>query len=231
MLGSIRRHWIWSLIGAAAIVVVLAVGGPFVYIHFVSGQAPARLALPSTGSGGQDSSATSLAGTWNAGPGSQAGYRVNEILFGQKNVAVGRTSSVTGHIVVNGTTVTGGTFTVDMASVKSDQSRRDVQFRGRIMDVTQYPDSTFTLTRPISLAPLPSPGAGKSYPAQGNLTLHGQRRPVTLTVHAERTGGTIRVSGSIPVAFARWDIANPSFGPVTTQNHGQLEFLLTLQRS
>lgn len=233
MLGPIRRHWAWSVAGAVAIVVVLAVGGPFVYIHFISAKAPAQLAVPPTGSGsGPGSSAsTPLTGTWNAGSGSQAGYRVNEILFGQKNTAVGRTSSVTGHIAISGTTVTAGTFTVGMASVRSDQAMRDVQFRGRIMDVARYPDSTFTLTRPISLAPLPAAGVDRSYPAHGDLTLHGQRRTVTLTVQAVRSGSAIQVSGSIPVTFARWGIPNPSFGPVTTQDHGELEFLLVLHRS
>jgi polyisoprenoid-binding protein YceI len=65
----------------------------------------------------------------------------------------------------------------------------------------------------------------------GNLSLHGRTRPVTFTLRAERTGGTMQVSGSIPVVFARWNIGNPSFGSfVTTQNHGVLEFLLVLGR-
>jgi hypothetical protein len=55
---------------------------------------------------------------------------------------------------------------------------------------------------------------------------------VTFPLTAERTGTAIKISGSIPVAFADWDIPNPSFsGFVTTQNHGLLEFLLAFQRS
>jgi polyisoprenoid-binding protein YceI len=229
--GRIRRHWRWWLAGAVAVIVVLAVGGPFLFNHVLSGTAPSRLGLPANNN--RSASATvALPGTWAIGSGSEAGYRVNEVLFGQQHTAAGRTSSVTGHITAAGTTVTAGTFTVNMASVTSDRSQRDDQFRGRIMDVAQYPDSTFTLTRPISLAPLPAAGVNKSYPAQGNLTLRGQTRPVTLTVEAVRSGSTIQVSGSIPVTFARWDIPNPSLaGLITTQNHGELEFLLTFRHS
>jgi hypothetical protein len=55
---------------------------------------------------------------------------------------------------------------------------------------------------------------------------------VTFPLTAERTTATIKISGSIPVAFADWDIPNPSFGSfVTTQNHGLLEFLLTFRRA
>jgi hypothetical protein len=45
---------------------------------------------------------------------------------------------------------------------------------------------------------------------------------------AQRSGDTIRVSGQIPVTFADWNIPNPSFGPVSTDDHGQIEFLLVL---
>jgi len=46
-----------------------------------------------------------------------------------------------------------------------------------------------------------------------------------------RTGNRIEVSGSIPIRFADWNIPNPSFGPVTTQDHGVLEFLLVFAHS
>ncbi|HUD38024.1 MAG TPA: YceI family protein [Streptosporangiaceae bacterium] len=238
------RRWLTWAIAGAVVVVVLAVGVPFVYIHFIEGEAPAPLSLTSpsgksssptsqSGSTGPASSgSSSVTGTWQVGAGSIVGYRVNEILVGQKNVAVGRTKSVTGHLVINGTTVSAATFTVKMATIHSDESERDVQFDGRIMDVAAYPTGVFTLTHPIDLSPLPATGAVKTYAATGNLTLHGHTQPVTFTLSAERTGSSIKISGSIPVLFARWEIPNPSFGSfVTTQNHGILEFLLDFTKS
>ena len=154
------------------------------------------------------------------------------MLAGQKNVAVGRTSSVTGRLSIRHTTVTAGAFTVAMATIHSDQSQRDAQFDGRIMDVATYPAGTFTLTRGISLAPVSATGKIRAYRATGNLTLHGHSRQVTFGLSADRTADEIQVSGSIPVKFANWDIPNPSFaGFVTTQNHGVLEFLLVLHRA
>jgi polyisoprenoid-binding protein YceI len=119
-----------------------------------------------------------------------------------------------------------------MATIHTNSSQRDAQFDGRIMDVAAYPAGTFTLTRPISLAPLPAPGKIKAYTATGNLTLHGQTRSVTFPLKAERTAGGIDVAGSIPVLFSKWNIPNPSFtGFVTTQNHGILEFLLDFKHA
>ena len=235
-----RSGWLrWVLVAGAA-VVVLAVGVPFAYIHFIEGPAPAPLGLSATSSAapsggtasGQAATGTPLPGTWTVATGSRAGYRVNEVLAGQNNVAVGRTSSVAGHLTIRQTTVTAAAFTVQMSTIHSDQSQRDNQFDGRIMDVATYPAGTFTLTRSISLAPVPATGQVRTYHATGNLTLHGHTRQVTFSLSAQRTATQIRVSGSIPITFADWQIPNPSFaGFVTTQNHGVLEFLLVLRRA
>jgi polyisoprenoid-binding protein YceI len=230
------RHWLRWLIGSVIVLAVLAAAGPFIYIHFFNGSTPAALSLPtSTAASSPGSTPTastaaasgSVAGTWTVGSGSVVGYRVNEVLLGQRATAVGRSTSVSGNMVIKGTTVSSATFRVPMATIHSDKSQRDAQFDGRIMDVAAYPTGTFTLTAPISLAPLPDGGTIKSYTAHGNLTLHGTTRAVTFTLTAERKGTQIEVVGHIPVVFADYNIANPSFaGFVTTQNHGLLEFLL-----
>jgi polyisoprenoid-binding protein YceI len=234
-----RRLVAW-LIAPAVAVVVLAVGGAYIYIHFISGPAPAPLSLkslkstaPTTSpsSPGRTSSAATgpVAGRWHVAAGSLVGYRVNEVLAGQNNVAVGRTSDVSGTMTITGTTVTAASFTVQMATVHSDESQRDAQFNGRIMDTASYPTGMLTLTKPIPLAPVPAAGRIRTYHATANLTLHGHTRLVTFMLQAERTGGQIDVSGSIPVLFADWGISNPSFAPfVTTQTHGEMEFLLRL---
>lgn len=231
-------RWLWWLLAAGAAVVVLAVGGTFAYIHFIEGPAPAPLSLrtpaasPSGSAGPASTTATSLAGTWQVAAGSQAGYRVKEVLLGQNNTAVGRTSRIAGNLVIKGSTVTAASFRVPMAAIRSDSSQRDAQFAGRIMDVASFPVGSFTLTRPISLAPVPAAGTLRQYTATGKLTLHGHTRQVTFGLQAAQTGSKIKISGSVPVTFADYGISNPSFGSfVTTDNHGVLEFLLNFSKS
>ncbi len=234
------RHWLRWLIGAVVVLAALAAAGPFIYIHFFN-SAPSALSLSPSGSGSPSSGGTAtattaasgpVAGSWSVGSGSVVGYRVNEVLLGQNATAVGRTTSVTGHLTIQGTSATAASFSVPMATVHSDKSQRDDQFDGRIMDVAQYPTATFTLTSPVDLAPLPATGAVKSYTAHGKLTLHGTTRAVTITLTAERVGAQLKVAGQIPVLFSDYNIQNPSLGGfVTTQDHGLLEFLLVFARA
>jgi polyisoprenoid-binding protein YceI len=221
----------WLLVGVVA-VAVLAVAGPYVYIHFIEGKAPKRLSLSSQGStattdASADASAANvpLDGTWKVSTGSQAGYRVKEVLFGQNNEAVGRTTAVTGDATIAGTKVSAANITVDLSQVSSDQSRRDNQFHGRIMDTSSFPTATFKLTQPVDL---PSTTGRVSVKATGDLTLKGVTKSAVADLQAQRSGNTIRVSGSIPVTFADWNIPNPSFGPVNTEDHGLIEFLVVL---
>jgi polyisoprenoid-binding protein YceI len=220
-------------------VVILAVGGPFVYIHLIEGPAPAKLSLPTTATRSGKSTAGAVttegstrdtpAGTWRVAAGSVAGYRVQEILIGQHSTAVGRTARISGSIMISGSTIVSGTVVVDMASVKSDQSERNAQFDGRIMDVSQYPTATLRLTDPIELGAVSPNGLTHRYRETGSLTMHGVTSRVSFPVEADWTSGSIEALADVPIEFSRWDISNPSVGGfVTTASSGTLEVLLHL---
>ncbi len=236
------RKWGFRLGLPIAVLAALVVAGPFIYIHFITSDAPPAFTLPaasdvtetaasgaSAASGGVD--ASTLDGKWTVTSGSQAGYRVKEVLFGQDAEAVGRTGKVSGDIVIQSTTVQSATITVDLTSVTSGDSRRDAQFTGRIMNTATYPTATFTLTQPITLATIPADGVKTTVNATGNLTLKGTTKSVTAQLSAQRSGDSIQVAGAIPLTFADWNIANPSMAGISVQNTGTVEFLVLLSQT
>lgn len=232
-----RRWWKWFVAVPVAIAVAASVA-TFVYIKVVKGDAPDRLTLDTTPASPAPSTPAAAGeggngvdGTWAITTGSQAGYRVEEVLFGQNSTAVGRTSDVTGTFEIDGSVVRSGEFTVDMTTIRSDQSRRDDQFNGRVMNVSQYPTSTFTLSEPIELGTLPADGQQISTSATGKLTLRGTTKTVTIDLQARRNGSTIEVASSIPITFADWNIPNPSFGAAETEDHGEIELLLVFAKA
>lgn len=219
------------------LVVLVAVVAPFVYIHFIKGSAPKKLSLdPGSASlcpnGAQPDGASGgvvpLAGNWQVASCSEVRYRVKEVLFGQHADAVGATNAVTGKAVIDGTTVKTATFSVDMTKVHSDEPRRDSQFRGRIMAVDQFPTATFELTSPVDLAPVPGADTVKRYEATGKFTAHGVTHDVTVSLQTRRIGNQIGIAGSFPIVFADYGIPNPSFGPASTEDHGEVELQIVL---
>jgi polyisoprenoid-binding protein YceI len=227
------RSWSWKMrsLVAGLGVAALVVGGPFVYKTWISGDAPPPLSLPSSTPSPGTTSSGSLDGTWTIAEGTRVGYRVEEVLFGQNNEAVGRTSDVTGTFTLQGNTVSAASFSAKMASIKSDQSRRDRQFNGRIMDTATYPQATFTITEPVQIGAVPAEGVEGSATVNGKLTLRGTTKDLTVRITGRRNGDTIRVSGSVPIVFAEWNIPNPSFGTIKTEDDGVLEFLLVFKKA
>lgn len=167
--------------------------------------------------------------TWAATDASELGYRVKEVLFGVSTEGVGRTNQITGSLTIDGTAVTQAEFVVDVASISSDESKRDGQFRGRIMSTDEFPEARFVLTEPIELALEPTDGAQVATTATGELTLRGVTNPVTFELTAQLANGKIGVLGNIPVVFADYSIANPSIGGITTEDNGLLEFVLVFE--
>ena len=222
------RKWLrWTVAGVVAVLVIV-VGAPFVYIHFIEPdpeKTPTLADTPTTALQAGETR-TPLAGTWKITNGSVVQYRVKEVLFGQDSTATGSTKSITGSMKIAGTQVDTASFSVDMTTVTSDKSVRDGQFQGRIMDTAQFPTATFELSNPIELGAEPKDGVKKTYPATGKLTLHGTAKDVTFQVIARRTANLIAVQGNIPVTFTDYGIDDPSGGPASVGNVGQLAFVL-----
>jgi len=222
---KIRNSIALGVIGAA----IVALAAPFIYIHFIEGPPPPKLSLPNSGSSNASagSSPNSVVGQLNVAAGSVVGYRVSEKLLGQNSTAVGRTKKVWGSLDVHGTTISTASFSVNMASVVSDQAQRNAQFDGRIMDVTQYPTATFTLTSPINLDSSPQQGTVEQFKLTGHLTMHGVTKSITFNASIEGTSNGLEALAEIPINFSTWNIANPSIGGfVTTADNGTLEVLL-----
>lgn len=240
---TLKRRWKWLLLIVPVTIVALVVGGTYIYIHFIAPDPAPRLAFTSvdssasSGSGAAgtgDASATApgaIDGTWSVTDGSKVQYRVQEVLSGQDNEATGTATAVTGTFTVSGTTVSTGSFTVDMTKFSSGEGLRDSQFRNRIMETSKFPTATFELTEPIALGSIPDNLVEITVQAKGDFTLHGVTKALTIDMKARRNGGQLEVNGTVPVTFSDYEIDDPSGGPASVGDDGEMEFLLIFRES
>jgi len=205
----------------------------------VSAGAPTPGTLPSGAAGSLDPGG--LDGTWTIDPSigsfsdfssSFVGYRVDETLAGNRaNTAVGRTPDVTGTLVLDGSAITSVDVTADLTTLKSDDDRRDGRLRDQAIQTGQFPTATFKLTSPIELGSAPTDGATLSATATGELTLHGVTKTVQVPVQAKLSGDVVTVTGSIDIAFADYQIEQPtSFAVLSIEDHGVMELQLHFRR-
>ncbi len=253
------KRWIkWIALGVVGAVVLLF-AGIFVYANFIN-DSPDALdetdlsdALTATTDAPQVSIAptpaettptaeppstsdapsgdTDFDGDWVPTTASEFGYRVEEVLAGVNTTAVGRSNEIEGLLTIDGTTATVVDITVQIENITSDDSRRDGQFSGRIMNAAEFPTAEFRITEPIDFGQIPVGDEQVTATATGELTLRGVTNPVTFEVTAQTTDGRIGVLGSIPVLFEDYGIDNPSFGVVATEDNGLVEFVLVFERA
>lgn len=222
------------IIAVIALVVVVAavVGGTALYAKIENDKAPEELGLStptasaSTGTG-ETADPADLAGDWTIADGSQAGYRVDEVLNGQDVTVVGRTEDVDGTLTIDGTELSAADITVSMTTVATDNSNRDSQFLD-ILKTAENPTSTFTLTEPVDISAVSSGVA--SVQAVGDLTIAGVTKSVTVALEAQTTADGVEVSGTIPVTFSDFGVDAPDLGFVKVEDSGTVEMLLQLTK-
>ena len=232
------------LIVLVAIVVAIGVGGFILYDQVLRGDSAAALGLPAASNDPAASGVPAasfdgtVAGTWNVGSGSVAGYRVREQLasLSAESDAVGRTDAVTGSMTIetsgSTSTLTAATLSVDTTSITSDKSQRDNRLRNEGLQTDTYPTATFTLTKPVEI-----PAAALSWTASdvtltGDLTIHGVKKSVDIPAKAQLADGTIQVAGSISFPLSDYGMTAPNIGGfiISIADTGTLEFLVDLTK-
>lgn len=235
----------------AVAVVALLVLGAAGWWFFIRDDSPAAFDIDTAAEGaGDDRSGTedeangsgfdgTVDGTWTIDPdagadagGTSAGFRVDEELASVgATTAVGRTEGVDGTLTIEGTTVTAVDVTVDMASLQTDDSRRDGRMRSALA-TDEFPTATFSLTEPIDLGAIPEDGETISVTASGDMTIKGVTNPVDIALDARLVDGTLVVVGSSPVVFEDYEVEKPTAAIVVSlADEGTIEFQLFFAKS
>lgn len=167
---------------------------------------------------------------------SEAAYFVGEELasIGLPSTAKGATNDIEGevHLTADGELASGkeSKFTVDLRTLRSDESRRDRRVQ-EALETATFPIATFTITRLTGYnAALPD-DAEQQLKLTGTLDLHGVQKEVTWEVKARRQGNVISALATLPFRFDEYNIEPPNIaGFVSVEDHGTLQVQLIAKR-
>jgi polyisoprenoid-binding protein YceI len=213
----------WTIIGLVAVFVIV-VAGLFLFSGSIVGPALAPLHLLPLSSATKSACTASLEGTWRAGDGSVAGFRVPESFLVQNGTIVGQTSAVTGSLVISQYEVSSGSFQVDLSKLTIGGKPNTSFFQ--LLETSKYPDATLTLNKQVVFPSLPTNGQTISSQAMVSLTMHGITHAVTFQVMARSNGSVLEATGSAPVLTSDWGIKSP----FAVHNNAVIEFLVALHR-
>jgi polyisoprenoid-binding protein YceI len=214
------RRW---LVGVVVVLVALVAATARVYIGTLS-EPP--LALPTTAA---STPVGPLEGSWSVAHGSVAGFRIEQTVMFMTGDVVGRTSDISGTLIVSGGAITSARFDIDLTTVTSG-GKDQPQF-ALSLDTKDHPMATFTLAGPVGIPIELASGATSSATVTGVLAMRGTSHEVAVTISGRRNGSTMQVLGSMPIALADWGIEGPvGYGPLASvADEGTAEFLLVLE--
>jgi polyisoprenoid-binding protein YceI len=151
------------------------------------------------------------------------------------NDAVGSTRALSGTLVLgaDGSVVADeSAFRVALATLVTDNDRRDNYVRNRTLEVELHPEAVFTPRRLVGL-PTPLPASGSvTFRLEGELALHGVTRPVVWEVQADISPGQIKGLATTAFPFERFEISIPKVARVLSVDNNirlELDFRLVPQ--
>lgn len=227
-----RRRVLVRTLAGIVVALGLIVGGPFVYARFFAPEPadPLELSTPTAEPTPEvPSGVVDIEGTWRVLEGSEAGYRLGEVLSGQDVTVVGRTERVTGEMTITDGALASASVTVDAGTISTDEAARDAFFR-RALNTSEFPDATFVLSEPVDVSAIGQSDQPITVSAAGSLTFHGVTQPVTAELEAQRTPDGVEVVGRIPVTLRDFDLEAPDLGWVVVEPTGTVEVRLLLAR-
>ncbi|MFB5083233.1 YceI family protein [Symbiobacterium thermophilum] len=141
---------------------------------------------------------------------SQASYAVDETFLGQRLdvTAVGRTSALSGAIVLQDGVIQPSTVEVDLTTLRSDQSRRDNQVQ-RVLDTRNHPKAVFRI-QGAEGDPVLTEGQEVPIRLTGTMTIKGVDRPLTFEGTAKLAGGVLTLTAQTTFAMTDFGVDPPN---------------------
>lgn len=123
-------------------------------------------------------------------------------------------------------------FTVDLTTITSDESRRDNRVQNDALQTSQFPTATFTATSVTGYDPDIADGAEQTLMLTGMMDLHGVQKEITWEVKARREGDVITALATVNFLYADFNITPPNIaGFVSVEDDVTLQVEIVAQRS
>lgn len=206
-----------AILGIVAIVGIAVIGAGAVYV-FGGGGGPNTSAPPSVPTLAANGNGTIFTLDSSA---SEATFTIDEILFGQPNTVVGKTSAVAGQIRIDRQHPAQSQVSeikVDLSTLVTDNDLRNHTLQGRILETSDAANQYATF-KPKSLSGLPTSvavGQPFTFKITGDLTIHQVTRSVTFDVTVTPTSETeITGQARATVKYQDFNISIPNVPSVS----------------
>jgi polyisoprenoid-binding protein YceI len=164
---------------------------------------------------------------------STASYTVHEKFLDKdlSGTAVGKSSGITGTLVIDGGKLQPSTVTVDLKKLQSDKAQRDKRLQTQGLEIEKYPTAEFAITGAEGAAPTFADGQEVGFKLAGKLKLHGTEKPVVWDAKGKLQGGAFHLTGLIKFKMGEFNMEPPNvLNLISVDDNVQLDVDLTAKQ-
>jgi polyisoprenoid-binding protein YceI len=152
---------------------------------------------------------------------SSAQYQAHFLAQGQAvpGTVTGVTGDVSGAFTLTqqpNPTIQSLLITVDLTNLNSGVAERDSHVANDTLEITRFPQATFSARSVRILAGTYSPGQPVTFELPGELTLHGVTRPATFSIQGALNGDGVTGVGSAAIQLSDYQMKPPQTTAVVT---------------
>ena len=226
-----NRKLVVSIFVVLILVLTAVAIGPIVYSLFKSGGVKTE---PVTADGAKAAS-TPLDGSWSVAKGradnhTSVGFTFDEVLPAERTSTSGSTTEVTGQAEISDSTLESATITVNMDALTTDKKVRDQNMKSKLFKTSSFPESSFTLTKPASLADVPEDGTIGSVKLTGDLTIKDKTQEITHEFDVLRDGDDIVIGGDVPINRLDYNVETPDMLAAKVAEDGEINLRISLNK-
>jgi len=164
---------------------------------------------------------------------SSTSYTANEKFANRQlpNDAVGTTSVVQGELVLDGGALQPSKVTVDLRTLKSDESRRDSRLATQGLETQKYPFAEFTVKGAEGGVTIPADGKEVSFKLNGTMKIHDTEKPLVFDAKASLQGDSVFLTATVKFDMRDFNVQPPSIaGMLTVTELVKLDVKLTAKK-
>ena len=221
-----------TLIAVAVVAMAIIIVGPVIYRVITSD----GVHTEGVDASNVEPATTDRDGEWEivpsgAGTGTSVGFTFDELLPGSARTTSGSTREVSGGFTISDDVLRSGRVAVDMATLTTDDDKRDINVRDTIFNADTYPESVFEVSEDTDLSMVPDSGEPVDVQVPGRLTIRGVTNDVVVPLQVMRHGEHVLMSGTLPINRLDYNVRTPDFVAASIDENGELNLRLVLAKS
>ena len=118
-----------------------------------------------------------------------------------------------------------------MNELTTDKKVRDQNMKSKLFETQLFPEASFELTEPASLADVPDDGTIGTVKLTGDLTIKDETHEISQDFDVLRDGDQIVIGGTVPVDRLDYGVETPEMLAAKVEENGEVNLRISFEKN